>query len=128
MKLNLPNECDNSPKRKLIQDLFLSFVKCDYTSIYAHFAEDITWEIVGDQKLSKKDDIHQFLEHQRVRQVQEIFIDYVLTHGKFGAVGGKIVLTDQIIHFADFYEFTSAASKVLNKIRSFVIQQPKPIR
>lgn len=125
MKLNLPNDCDNSPKRKIIQELFLALIKCDWDTINNHLVDEVIWEIVGGQLMPGKEEIHKFLQRNSIGQIEEVTIDYILTHGKFGAVGGKIVLTTDIIHFADFFDFSSTSSKKISKIKTFVIIEPK---
>ncbi|HMR19506.1 MAG TPA: nuclear transport factor 2 family protein [Sphingobacterium sp.] len=126
MKLNLPNECSNSPKQRLIQELFLSFAKRDYAAIIDYITNDVIWEIVGERMMTGKEDVHAFFEAYGTEPIEEIVLDYILTHGKFGAVGGKIIMATHIVYFAEFYDFATAGSKKIRKIKSFVIQEPKP--
>lgn len=122
MKLHLPKSLNSSPKQRVIQEQFLAFIQHDYPRLYKHLTDDIIWEFVGIQKLSGKGEIQRFLEQNRIGQVQEISIDYILIQEKTGTVGGKIILSSEVFHFADFYEFVSTSSKKINKIQSFVIK------
>ncbi len=125
MKLNFSQDCSNSPKRELIKNICLAVVENDMDTVCAHLTDDIIWEFVEEIQLSGKEEIKVFFEKNRIGQVKEILLDYILTHGKLGSVGGKITLSTYSIYFADFYEFTSAKSTKIKKIKSFVLREKK---
>jgi len=122
MKFSFPQDCGNSPKRELIKNICLAVVNNDMAKFYSHLADDIIWEFVENVRLSGKQEVKDFFEKNRTGQVEGMVLDYILTHGKQGSAGGKIILSDYSIHFADFYEFASAKSTQIKKIKSFVLR------
>jgi len=125
MKLHIPIDCGNSPRRQLIKDLYITFAENDLETFYSCLVDDITWNFVGGSLLSGKQEIKEFFEKNKLIEAEEFLVDYILTHGNLCSVGGKITLPDKNVHFANFYEFTSVNSKKIKRIKSFVLIEPR---
>lgn len=127
MKLNIPQDCGNSPKRELIKDLTIYFASYDLEKVEGFLDENMVWTLVGNQPITGKQKFLSALETMKRNKVLELTIHSVITHGKEAAVHGEMSLENgSILGFSDFYEFTSASGKKVKSIVSFVVDQKKP--
>ena len=56
-KLELPNLNKKSQKKMTLTDIAICFSTGQFSRIQQHFSETITWEIVGEQRLSGFDQV-----------------------------------------------------------------------
>lgn len=122
MKLNLPSDCENSPKKKLIAELTVLFSSYSVSRAMEFMAEDVVWTLVGDQPIHGKENFASALLEMSDLKTKELTIHQIITHGKEAAVSGEMVMEDNTVYgFSDFYIFTSAGSSKVKSIRSYVI-------
>lgn len=122
MKLHLPSDCENSPKKKLIAELTALFSSYSIPQVMEFMAEDVVWTLVGDQPISGKKNFEAALQKMSDLKAKELTIHQIITHGKEAAVSGEMVMEDGSAYgFSDFYVFTSAGSSKVKSIRSYVV-------
>lgn len=121
MDLLLHPDCGNSPKKKLVRDLTVFFASYAIPKVMDYMAEDVKWTLVGDSPIEGKADFEAALQSMSDNKASKLTIHQILTHGKEAAVHGEMVMEDgKTYGFADFYEFTSAASEKVKAIVSYV--------
>lgn len=118
----LPSDCDNSPKKKLIADFNTAFARADLDQILSFLNDDTEMEMTGNTVLKGKDAIRNFLTPFAGKPATKLEVTQIVTHGKEAASRGKMIFGENIMYFADFYEFNSAGSKKIKKITSFAIE------
>ncbi|SHO60821.1 hypothetical protein [Algoriphagus zhangzhouensis] len=121
MKTNIPSDCGNSPKNKLIADLTIAFVGYELNKVEPFLDEDIQWTLVGDITIDGKKEFLESLSQMISNPASELEIFQIVTHGKSAAVNGKMKMKDGSQYgFADFYIFSSASFKKVKSITSYV--------
>ena len=119
MKISIPTDCDNAPKRRLIRDFILGFYQGNWKVIEGLFEEKFEWTIVGKSQLT---DLHALKKHGADgKAITELTVHEILSHGKFGACHGHIHMEQQLMHFAFFFEFKSAGKSTISKITEYSI-------
>ncbi|HSF54409.1 MAG TPA: nuclear transport factor 2 family protein, partial [Algoriphagus sp.] len=104
MKLNLPSDCGNSPKKKLIAELTALFAEYAITQAMEFMAEDMVWTLVGDHPIYGKENFAAALQEMSHTKATELTIHQIITHGKEAAVSGEMVMDDgKTYGFSDFY-------------------------
>lgn len=122
MKLNLPPDCGNSPKKKLIADLTAHFASYAIPEVMEFMAEEVVWTLVGDKPIHGKENFASALREMSDIKASKLTILQILTHGKEAAVHGEMLMEDgKTYAFADFYTFASAGAKKVKSIVSYVI-------
>ncbi|MGM7702383.1 hypothetical protein ACSVDE_11710 [Pseudalkalibacillus sp. Hm43] len=113
-----PDSCGNSPKGKLIKEITIAFAKRDLDSLSDYISDGFTWEIVGENKINGRENCYnQLCKMNKDRQVLQIEIKSIITHGREGAVNGSLILDNsKEISFCDIYQFTSAGKNSKIKV------------
>lgn len=124
MKLHIPTDCGNAPKKLIITDLNIAFASADIPALAAFFHQDISWDMVGDEVIEGHDEIINFLTKMNAQPAVALRLDTVITHGKYAAARGSIDYGNHQVIFHDFYEFSSAGSDKVKKIISIAISEP----
>ncbi|GHE31673.1 nuclear transport factor 2 family protein [Sphingobacterium griseoflavum] len=125
MKTSVPNYCGNSPKMQFIADFNLAYAASDIASALSFLHEDIQWEIIGEQMMHGHDAVRDFIEKNANLSVISFELQDVLSHGKLGSACGQLKLSNETIHFADFYEFSSHSAKAtIKRIKTFALSSP----
>ncbi len=120
-----PDSCGNSPKGKLLKEITIAFAKRNIDSLSDYISESFTWEIVGENKINGREDFYnQLCKMNKDRQVIQIEIKSIITHGREGAVNGSLILDNsKEISFCDIYQFTSAGKNSKIKVlTSYIIE------
>ncbi len=122
MKTFAPSDSGNALKKELVLNLTKAFASYDLEKVGKHLAEDVVWTLVGDTPIGGKDQFLSTLSEMSDNKAEELRIHQILSHGKFVAVHGEMKMLDgKSYGFADFYEFTSAGSRKVKAIVSYVI-------
>lgn len=121
MEITSPQDCDNSPKRRLVKELNIAFAEANIPALEELFHPNIEWVMVGDRKIKGLEEILKFLETIKVQKAIALNLEQILTHGKYASAVGSLTFKENKIAFHDHYEFTSAGSSKLKKIISFAI-------
>lgn len=119
MKLNVPTDCDNAPKRRLIKDFIIALYKNEFETIANGIEDEFEFRIIGHKTISNKEELRKYL----VKNVEalELTLDEVLSHGKFGACNGTYKTKKEEIFFAYFFEFKSAGKYTIKIISEYKI-------
>ena len=56
IKIIVPNDCGNAPKKTILRDFNVSLIMKDYTTLLENIADDITWNIIGDEVIEGKNE------------------------------------------------------------------------
>lgn len=122
MEILLRADCGNSPKMRLIQELTVSFASYQIDKIKDYLSDDVKWTLVGDSPIEGKEHFLSALQEMSDTKTVKLTILQILSHGKAAAVHGEMLMQDgKTYGFADFYEFSSASSKKVKAIVSYVI-------
>lgn len=84
-KITVKPDCGNAPKKELLKQLNIAFAKANSDFLTDIVSDDIEWDIMGDQKISGKEQFTRKLETLKSEKVSELMLDRILTHGKEGA-------------------------------------------
>ena len=119
-KIFIREDCGNSPKNILLQNLTIAFAKGDNRFLLENLTDDIRWNIVGERVIEGKDAFADALKNDRVA---ELSIHHIATHGKSGAVDGmRKMKNGRTVAFCDVYEFKDAKGTRVKEITSYVIE------
>jgi hypothetical protein len=120
-KIMISEDCGNSPKNLLAQELTIALATGDAKSVMKSVTDDIRWNMVGDTVIQGKDHLAGALD--KAKEVLELTIHHVTTHGKAGAVNGtrkfKNIKTQAFCHV---YEFSNAKGSSVKEITSYMIE------
>jgi hypothetical protein len=122
-KVNVSEDCGNSPKNVFVQELTIAFAKGDTKFIRNHVTDDVRWNIVGDKTIAGKDRFAEALEEEKKDQALELTVRHITTHGKTGAVDGQIQLKHgKTYAFCEIYEFSNTKGDRVKEITSYRIE------
>lgn len=120
MKISIPKGCDNAPKKDFLVNINLAYARRDLGALNEAFTDKFNWNWVETQKTVSKTNLNAsiFLEYP----VIEISLEKVLTHGREGAVMGKMTCENgTTFAFSDFYEFSGAKGDKVKSITRFIV-------
>lgn len=124
VKIKGAENCGNSPKNEILRDLTIASVKNEQDFFMDWMADDVVWEIIGDQRIEGKGNFEETLIMKMKDKVTELTIENVITHGKTGAVNGIVKLeNNQHFAFCDIYTFkTHSKQSKIQSIASYIIE------
>jgi hypothetical protein len=129
MKLNIPEDCGNSPKKALVKELSILFASYRVDEVKKYLAGDIKWTLVGDKPIVGREVFAAELLKMSSNKAKELSIYSIITHGAEAAVHGEMKMQDgKAFGFSDFYEFTSAKASKVKAITSYVIELKRNYR
>ncbi len=117
--LNIPLDCDNAPKRRIIIDFIIACYQYDWQTIHEKLEDKFAFKIIGNRAIETNEELRQYLD--RDINVIELTIDNVLIHGKYGACNGILKSENEEISFAYFFEFQSAGKNTIKSISEYKI-------
>ncbi|MEM5773939.1 MAG: nuclear transport factor 2 family protein [Anaerolineaceae bacterium] len=123
-KVKLHEDCGNSPKNLLLQQMTIAMTAADGQFFHDCTTENLTWKQVGGPFVQGQ---AQFLESLRgylqAERVLELSIEHVVNHGKAGAVDGTAKTEHgRIFAFCNVYEFDSVRGAKISAVTSYVIE------
>jgi hypothetical protein len=122
VQVNISEDCGNSPKNTLLQNMAIAFARGDVDFILSVVTDDIRWDIVGDRVIQGKGDLDEALRRAPGGEAAELTVLHVATHGKAGAVNGTLkTVNGTTIAFCDVVEFGNAKGTNLKEITSYRI-------
>lgn len=119
LDIQYPRDCGNAPKKKVILDFNIAFANGDVDGILAFLTDNAVWEMVGDRTLAGRNEIRAALQEMSVFKAEKLEVLQIITHGKDASACGVLEFGESRVMFADFYEFTSAGSRQIKRMRSF---------
>jgi|SRR5690606_15909768 len=120
-KINIPIDCNNSPKKKFLKEFNIAFAKGDTDFLIEHVSDDIIWHIHGDKKIVGKDDFIKEIHQMKNEIADELILSNIITHGKQASANGEIKVSGKSYMFCDVYDFKTATGKTIKTMESYVI-------
>lgn len=118
MKIISPNDCENAPKKKVLNELIIAMAGRNIEEVMRVFAEDATWQVAGGRKLSDKEEIAEFVS--AFPEITELEILTIITHGKTAAANGRILTEKGVLHeFCHVFLFVSAGKNTIKEITTY---------
>lgn len=123
VKIHVVPECANAPKKTVLRDFNIAFVKRKSRVLLESVTEDFVWNIVGEKTIVGKEQFAKALEEMAVQRVMALRLDHLLTHGKEGAASGEMQMVDGTYYaFSDVYIFSGAKGAKIRRMSSYVIK------
>jgi hypothetical protein len=122
-RIMIGEDCGNSPKNIFVQEITIALAKGDLRSLLNRVTDDIRWNVVGDRVIQGKDRFAEALQEKKNDKALELNIAHVATHGKAGAVDGRMKFkSGKINAFCNIYEFSNAKGTAIKEIISYRIE------
>jgi hypothetical protein len=123
-KIIVEEDCGNSPRKLLLQELNIAFARGDVENILSYVTDEIAWESVGEKQLKGIENFRNELESLKQVEVAELKIENIITHGWIASANGTMHMkTGEKFAFCDVYAFNSATKNgKLKAIKSYCIQ------
>ena len=125
IKVECAENCGNSPKKELLKELSIAFAANDIDFCMNWMTDDVVWDIIGNKRIQGKVAFENELDQMKKdREVQQIRIENIITHGNTGSVNGTLILDDkQSVAFCDVYNFRGfGKNSKIKFITSYVIK------
>jgi hypothetical protein len=122
-KIIRSEDCGNSPKNIFLEKLTIAIAKGDAKFILRSITEDARWTIVGERVIEGQEALAESLERIKHNEIAELTMYHIATHGKAGAVNGRLKLKGgRTQAFCNVYEFGNAKGVNVREITSYVIE------
>lgn len=122
-KITVIADCGNSPKMTFLKEFNIAFAKENTGFLVDSITDEVVWNIVGDKKITGKENFANELENKKKEKVVELELNQVLSHGKEGAANGIIKMQNgKKYAFSDFYQFKGAKGTKIKSITSYIIE------
>jgi len=116
-------DCGNSPKNALVESLTIALLKRDAGAVLANVTGDVEWRIAGGPVLRGRDAVVRALREDAKDGIASIRIDHALTHGRAGAVSGRVTFRGgRGFEFCDVHELSNAKGTSVSRITSYRIE------
>ena len=123
LRLISPDDCGNSPKKKILKELIEAFAKNDVDFVAEYCTENVKWNIVNDVYVQGLENVLRVYEKKLTSRIVEIELLNIITHGNVGAVNGTATLADHRVYsFCIVYNFVSAGKKTIKEITTYAIK------
>ncbi len=123
VKITSSPNCGNSPKMGFLKAFNIALANGNRDFILESVSEEIVWDIVGDKKITGKENFESELPSLKTNKVTELVLHQILSHGKEGAVNGMMKMQNgKQYAFSDFYQFSSAKGKIIKAMTSYIIE------
>lgn len=106
LKVMVPSDCGNAPRKEFIRDFNISFAKNDTDAILKCMSEDIVWNMIGNKTLEGKDAVTEMLRTMEGEKARDLTIHTIITHGDTAAANGVMKFERTTIAFCDIYKFS----------------------
>ena len=120
-EINRSGDCGNSPKNQLVENVSVALATADVDALSGWITDEVRWEIVGGATVSGRSELADAVERLGREEPTAVTIEHVMTHGKAGAVSGRVAFGQDSREFCDVYEFSSARGTHVKSIKSFRI-------
>lgn len=119
MKITIPNDCDNAPKRRIIKNFVVSAYKRQWQDVEEILENNFKLVNFITNPIENIEELKEYFS--QISEIEELVINEILSHGKFGACNGEIKMKSKKAHFAYFIEFKSAGKNTITKITEYKI-------
>lgn len=122
VKITVPEDCGNAPKKIILRDFNISLVIKDYNTLLENIADNIAWDIIGDETFEGKRDFIKKVDELYKDKIIELLIHDIITHGYVASAHGKVIGANETLHFCHVFRFTGAGKTAkIKKITSYII-------
>ncbi|GHO93871.1 hypothetical protein KSF_039190 [Reticulibacter mediterranei] len=109
--ITVHEDCGNAPKKLFLKNFLVAVTSLDRAFVARNTTDDIRWDLVGDQCISRKQDVLTALQRSRSDEVVELIINTIVTHGYNGAANGLLKFKDgKTVAFCDVYQFRASTN------------------
>lgn len=122
--INQPN-CGNAPKQQFIRDFYVAIAENELDKAFGMMTDNIIAKIPGYTTASGINAVKNLISKDAGRtKIGELTIENTITHGKYGAINGKMFFEDgEEMEFCSVCAFSSHAKNAkLNSIKVYSIQ------
>ena len=103
IKITVPEDCGNAPKKRILRDFNIFLIIKDYTTLIENIADDITWNIIGDEVIEGKSEFINKIDELYKDKITELLIYDIITHGYVASAHGKVIGTNEYLHFCHIF-------------------------
>ncbi len=109
VKITVPADCDNAPKRRFIKDFCVANVHGDIKTVMDMLTDDICLEIPGYKTVQGQEAVERLLTEDAKRsKVTELAFENIVSHGDRVAANGILKFEDGgSVAFCNMYTFNS---------------------
>jgi hypothetical protein len=118
-KIQLSEDCGNSPKNQLLQALTVAIARADSEQILSHVTKEVQWSPVGRKPILGSQSVVDALV--RMGPATSLQVGHVVSHGRSGAVDGIVAFGAKKRAFCHVYEFASAKGSQVSGITTYSI-------
>ena len=109
-------DCGNSPKNRMVEDIAIALDTGDSDFLSAILDSGAVWNYVGGTATTPEAILKQI---SAVKTPASLTVDHVTSHGKVGAVNGKVRRGKTEQRFCHVIEFTSVKCNQVRRIESY---------
>lgn len=122
LKVSAPDDCGNAPRKVILKNFNIAFVTKNEGELLDFIADQIVWNIVGDEVVEGKEQFMRKLDDLHQDEVTELELYKVITHGYEAAAHGKVTGTSRSYDFCHVYRFAGASKTAkIREITSYII-------
>lgn len=127
MKITYPDHCGNSPKKKLLIELYQALGEGDLQFIGENLESEVHLQIIGLQDVTGLENVLKAAEQVLDRGLAELEIHDAITHGNTAAVHGALLFRDGLrLEFCDVYRFKGFKKDAkIQEIKSYLVNPDK---
>lgn len=124
IKIIRSDDCGNSPKNKLLEDVEIALAQKDTAFLLGVLAPDICWRIIGQATAHGTAEFLEVLAGTfQASEITEIAIHHALNHGKAGSVNGwRKHHNGKVYEFCTVYEFSNAKGTGIKEMTHYAIE------
>jgi len=115
------SDCGNSPKNKRAEDLAVALMTADSETVSTLLTDDVLWEFPGAGVITGIEAVRKALAAQEGRDLKRLAIEDVLTHGRKGAVCGRIEFGNGSRRFCHVFAFSSGKGSHICRITTYYV-------
>lgn len=120
MDISIPDDCENSPRKKFLVDFNRAFAEGNAGFVLDHVSDDIVWDMVGGKEIVGKTAMRNEMEAMMPGKASAMVLHSVITHGREAASNGEFHYPGgEKIAFCDVYQFTKTTGNTLKRITSY---------
>lgn len=108
--LYFPQGCNNAPRKELLVQFYANILESQSSNLNQVLSPGITWNEIHNAYIEGATNLIIWLI-ERHRDIEEMEIESVITHGKEAAVKGTYTSNNELTYFCDIFEFKSAGKQ-----------------
>lgn len=113
--------------KEIIQKVTAAFDASDTEAILGYMADDVSWEMMGDQTISGKDDMRKFLAGMSDMKMVSSTKKHIIVDGDAAAVHGDVQYKGKDgqlmdMYYCDVYELENGK---VEKMTSYIVDKKK---